>query len=271
VRYLNDEIPKKTSRSNQKRIFSFLQWISLLILLSSAIMLADSDFQLFSPSISYVQTHFDENQIMVLKYLGAPIFCTTEVVKTYYVKMPRFPIRNLNLSIPNPSNFSIYDGTGYLPSEEMPFAIKVEADSTLSFTVLKNSAGNVTSISLMPMNGSEVETESFIKLTYNDILDSRFITMTSPAEVNLGNGSISVTTTLIINNTDYRYLYASQFALFDTLNYGNVTSFTFLANGTAQPSQWTDRFEDWLWASFRANPHSFENFTITAVFGEESS
>ena len=148
------------------------------------------------------------------------------------------------------------------------FAINVEADQSLACSLLTDSAGNVTFIDIMPVNGSLVKPRSFIKLTYNDVLSFQFVEITKPAEVNLGNGSISVIMSLIINNTDSRRLYSPQFALFNVQDYGNLTSFTFLENGTLKPSQWNNIWEQWLWTSFSVNPYSFVNFTISAIFEE---
>lgn len=256
-----------------RRIPSFLRndffhKVLLVILLSSVIMLADSAFRLFSPSVEVVETVFEDDQIIVFRYFGAPIFCVVEVVKTYWIKMPLLPIHGLNLSVPNPSNVSIYDGSKYLAWEKRPFAINVEADQSLAYSLLTDSAGNVTSIDIMPVNGSQVKPRSFIKLMYNDVISFQFIETTEPAEVNLGNGSISVIMSLIVNNTDSRRLYSPQFALFNVQNYGNLTSFTFVENGTIKPSQWNIIWEQWLWTSFSVNPHSFVNFTISTVFEE---
>jgi len=255
------------------RVLSFLRngffhWFLLLILLTSAIMSFDSAFQLFSPSVQVVETSYENGQITVFRYFGASIFYNVQVVKTYWIKTPLVPIRGMNLSIQNPSNFSIYDGTKYMPWEQKPFAINVEADPTLAYTLLANSGGNVTSISVMPLNGSQVKPKSYIKLTYNDMLNYQFINTTEPDKENLGNGSIAVTMSLIINNTDSRRLYSDQFALFGVQDYGNMTSFAFLQNGTLNPSQWNNIMEQWLWTSFQVNPYSFVNFTISAVFEE---
>jgi len=265
----------QNSNSATSRVLSFLRndffdWLLLLILLTSAIMSFDSAFQLFSPSVQVVETIYENGQIAVFRYFGAPIFYNVQVVKTYWIKAPLVPIRGLNLSLPNPSNFSIYDGTKYMPWEQKPFAINVEVDPTLAYTLLTNSGGNVTSISVMPLNGSQVKPKSFIKLRYNDVLSYQFITTSQPVKVNLGNGSVSITMSLIVNNTDSRSLHSDQFALFSSQDYGNMTSYTVFENGTLKPSQWNNIWEQWqwLWASFRVDPHSFVNFTISTVFEE---
>jgi len=231
-------------------------------------MLADSTFQLFCPSVQVVETIIEDDPITVFRYFGAPIFYNIEVVRMFWIKRPLFPIRGLNLSIPNPSNFSIYDGSKYLPWEMKPFAIDVEADSSLGFSLLADSAGNVTSISVMPLKESQVKPRSFIKLTYNDVLSLQSIKITEPNEMDLGNGSISVSMSLIINNTDSRRLHSSLFALFSVQHYGNMTSFTFLENGTIRPSQWKIVQEQWLWTSFYVSSRSFVNFTVSTVFEE---
>jgi hypothetical protein len=246
----------------------FLHKVLLSVLLASTIVLADSAFQLFSPTVQVIETDADESQITVFRYFGAPIFYNVEVVKTYWISLPLLPVRFLNLSIPNPSNFSVYDGTKHIPWERKPFTINIEADPTLACTLLTNSVGNVTSVDIMPLNGSQVKPKSFVKLTYYDVLDFRFIDVTQPVEINLGNGSISVIVSLIISNTDSRRLYSDEFPLFGVQNYGNLTSFTFLENGTLKPSQWNNIREQWLWASFSVNAHSFVNFTVSTVFEE---
>lgn len=246
----------------------FFHKILLLILLSSSIMLADSSFQLFSTSVQVIETSFQDDPIMVFRYFGSPIFYNVEVVKTYWIRTPLFPIRGLNLSIPNPSNFSIYDGTKHVTWEKKPFVIKIEASPTLAYTTMTDSGGNVTSIDIMPLNGSQIKIKPFIKLTYNDLLSFHFIDITQPTILNLGNGSTSVTISLIVNNTDYRRLYSHEFALFSVQDYGNLTSFTFLENGTLRPSQWNNISDQWLWTSFSVESHSYVNFTISAVFEE---
>ncbi len=231
-------------------------------------MLFDSTFQLFTPIVQVVETSSENDQIMVFRYSVAPIFYNVQVVKTYRIKMPLFPLRELNLSIPNPSNFSIYDGAKYIPWERKLFAINVEADPTLAYTFVTSSGGNVTSISVMPLNGSQFKPESFIRLTYNDALSCQFVTPTQPVEVNLGNGSILVTMSLVANNTSSRSLYSNQFALFSVQSYGNMTSLAFLQNGTSKSQQWSNIQGDWLWTAFRVDPRSLVNFTISAVFEE---
>jgi hypothetical protein len=231
-------------------------------------MSADNAFQLFSPSVQVVETSYENSQITFFRYFGARIFYNVQVVKTCWIRTPLFPIRGLNLTIPNPSNFSIYDDSKYLPWELKPFAVRVEAEPALAYTINTNSAGNVTSIDVETLKSSEVKPYSFIRLTYNDALDFDFIDITQPIEVNLGNGTILVTMSLIVKNVDSRRLYSDDFALFGIQNYGNLTSFTFRENGTIKPSQWNLVREQWLWTSFYVNPHSSVDFTISTIFSE---
>jgi hypothetical protein len=214
-----------------------------------------------------VQTSFENNQITVFRYFGAPIYYV-QVVKTYWIKMPLFLIRGLNLNIPNTSNFSIYSATNYITWDQRMRTINVAADPALAYSLLTNSGGNVTSITVMPLDGSWVKPMAFIKLTYNDMLNYQFIKATQPNEVNLQNGTISVTTSLIINNTESRSLYSYDFALFSVQNYGNMTSFTFFKNGTLTPSQSNYIWDNRLWTSFYVGPHSSVNFTVIALFQE---
>jgi hypothetical protein len=214
-----------------------------------------------------VQTSFENSQITVFRYFGAPIYYV-QVVKTYWIKTPLFLIRGLNLSIPNTSNFSIYSATNYITWDQRMRVINVAADPALAYSLLTNSDGNVTSITVMPLKGSWVKPMASIKLTYNDMLNYQFIKATQPNEVSLQNGSISVTTSLIINNTESRSLWSHDFALFSVQNYGNMTSFTFFKNGTRIPSQWNYISDNRLWTSFYVDPHSSVNFTVTALFQE---
>jgi hypothetical protein len=244
----------------------FLDWLLLLILLTSVIMSADSAFQLFSSSVQVVETSYENDQIAVSRYFGDPIFYNVKVVKTYWINLPVFPIRGLSLSLPNPSNFSIYDSTEYLPGDPQLRAINVEADLTLAYTFLTNSDGNITSISVMPLNGSTVKPRSFIKLSYNDVLNYEFINMTQPVKRDLGNGSTLIQISLTVNNTDSRRLYSHVFGLFSVQDYGNMSSFEFFQNGTLNPSQWNYISGQWLWTSLYVASHSFANFTISAIF-----
>jgi hypothetical protein len=229
-------------------------------------MVADSAFHLFSPSVQVVETSYENDQIAVSRYFGGSVFYNVKVIKTYWINLPILPIRGLNLSLPNPSNFSVYDSTKYLPGDSQLRAISVEADPTLAYAFLTNSNGNVTSISVMPLNGSAIKPRSSIKLSYNDMLDCQFINMTQPVEKDLGNGSTLVQMSLIVNNTDSRRLYSYQFGLFSVENYGNMTSFQFFQNGTLNPSQWDYISGQWMWTSLFVASHSFVNFTISAVF-----
>lgn len=265
----HSKTPKKRIWTHSIRsLYGFIQWILFLILLPSAIMVADGAFQLFTPSIYLVETHSDQTQITVFRYFGAPIFYNVQVVKTYWISMPVFPVRDLNLSIPNPSNFSIYAGTQYLTWETLPFAFNIQADPTLNYTVRTDSSGNMTAVTVMPLNGSDVKSKSFVRLTYNDFIDAQFINMTLPINVDLKNGSSLVEMSLIVNNTDFRSLYASKFYLFNILDYGNMTSISFFDNETYQASPPYIVADNWVWTSFQVGPHSFENLTVLAVFGE---
>jgi hypothetical protein len=231
-------------------------------------MVADSAFQIFSPSMQVVETSYEnnQNQIAVSRYFGGPVFYNVKVTKTYWISLPVFPIIGLNLSIPNPSNFSIYSSTRYLPGDPQLRAINVEADPTLAYAFLTDSDGNATSISVMPLNGSVIKPRVSIKLSYNDMLDCQFISMTQPIPKDLGNGSTLVQISLIVNNTDSRSLYSSQFALFSVQDYGNMSAFEFFRNGTLNPSQWNFISGQWLWTSLFVASHSFVNFTVSAVF-----
>lgn len=262
------QIPSKRTRFRKQDIYSFLQWILILVLLTSVVMVADSAFQLFSPSVQVVETSYENDQITVSRYFGGPIFYNVKVTNTYWISLPAFPITGLNLSIPNPSNFSIYDSTKYLPGDSRLRVINVETDLTLAYAFLTNSDGNVTSISVMPLNGSAVKPRSSIKLSYNDMLDCQFISMTQLIPKDLGNGSTLVQISLIVNNTDSRRLYSDQFGLFSVQDYGNMSSFKFFQNGTLSPSQWNYISGQWLWTSLFVASHSFANFTVSAVFEE---
>ena len=246
----------------------FFHKVLLVVFLSIVIVLADSAFHLFSPAMEVVETDYKSDEIEVFKYYYAPIVYTVEVVKTYWVSLPLFRIRNLNLSIPNPSNFSIYDGSGYLQWEKRPYSMFIEGDPSLSYTVITNSEREIESINIMPINVLQSGLRSFIVLTYRDKLGLELIKITEPQEENLGNGSILVTMSLIINNTDSRRLSSDEFALFSVADYGNLTSFQLFENGTKNPSQWEFISNQWVWISFRVNEHSFLNLTVSAVFEE---
>jgi len=249
----------------------FFDWLLLLILLTSAIMSFDGTFHLFSPSMQVVETSYENDQIAVSRYFDGSVFYNVKVIKTYWISLPVFPITGLNLSIPNPSNFSIYDSTKYLPGDSQLRAINVEADPTLAYAFLTNSDGNVTSISVMPLNGSAIKPRSSIKLSYNDMLDCQFISMTQPIQKDLGNGSTLVKISLIVNNTDSRRLYSDHFGLFSVQDYGNMSSFEFFENGTLNQSHWNYVSGQWLWTSLFVASHSFANFTVSAVFEEAQS
>lgn len=269
---------KEEQQSRKKRVpnhrpsflrSDFLHKVLLAVLFATMIMLADGAFHLFSPALQVVETHYvDGNQIIISRYPWTSISYTVQVVKTYWISQPVLPIRYLNLSIPNPSNFSIYSSTRYLPGDSQLRAINVEVDPTLNYTFQTNSSGDITSIDVTPLNGSTVKPQSFIKLSHNDALNYQFITATEPVELNFGNGSVSVTMSMIINNLDSRRLYSNQFAWFSVESYGNMTSFAFFENGTLNPSPFNVIWQQWLWTSIYADSHSFVNFTISAVFEE---
>jgi len=48
----------------------------------------------------------------------------------------------------------------------------------------------------------------------------------------------------------------------------NMTSFALFENGTLKPSQFNMIWEYWLWTAIFVNPHSFVNFTVSAIFEE---
>ena len=248
----------------------FFHKVLLVAFLSIVIVLADGAFHLFSPAMEVVETDCEAVKIEVFKYFQASMIYTTEVVKTYRVSLPLFPVRYLNLSISNPSNFSVYDGSKYLTWEERPYAMLIEADPSLSYTVVTNPEGKIESININtpPRNTLKTNHQSFITLTYKYQLSLELIKVTKPKEENLGNGSISVTMSLVVNNTESRPLSSDEFSLFEVGDYGNLTSFTLYKNGTKITSEANFIRDQWLWISFRVNEHSFLNLTVSAVFEE---
>jgi hypothetical protein len=177
----------------------------------------------------------------------------------------------MNLSISNPSNFSGYGIINQLSANLIPPYFNVEANPGLAYSLIEKSVENVSSISVMPLNSSLVKSASSISLTYYDMLNYRFINATQPRDVNLENGSIEVTMSLIIDNKSSRELYSDGFPLFSVQNYGNMTSFSFLENGTLKSSYWNTVSDGWLWTALYINPHSFVNLTIATVFQGQSA
>ena len=147
-----------------------LHKILIVLLLSIAVVLADSSFHIFSPSIRLVETKGD-NSIYVSTYFGSRMQYTISVEKTYRISPTLFPLRGLNLSISNPSNFSSYDSNNYVPLENQLKVMNIKFDSAIQYTFSKDSNGKIISIELMPTNGSSTN-QSYLKLSYNDVLSS---------------------------------------------------------------------------------------------------
>lgn len=265
-----EEPPKKTllQRCSSLLRNDLLHKAALVAALAFVILLADSSINFFSPTIQLVETDYEDNQIEVFRNFGGPVTYNIEVVKRYWVNLPRILVWNLNLSIPNPSNFSVYDYRDYIPWVERPYAIHVETDPSLSYSLMKDREGNIESINLMPISASQSANPSFIKLTYKDELDLNLIEVIEPHEENLGNGSILIETSLIMNNTKPERLHSSDFPLFSVEGYGNLTSFELFENGVRKTSPWKIINANWLWIAFTVNPNTHKNLTALAVFLE---
>jgi len=264
----NRQVRRRFLQSSASLLKSdFLHKAILVALLGVFLAFADIAFHLATPAIQIVETEYEPHYIEIFKDFGGPVFYNIEVTKTYWIRLPQFSVRNLNLSIPNPSNFSIFDGSKYLYSWKTPYAINIEADSALFYTVKENQDGEVESINIMPKKGA-TGNNSFIKLTYNDHLNVDLMKIGEINEKILGNGSILVTMTLIANNTESRRLRSSDFPLFSVERYGNLTSFEVFENGIKKPSPWKIIENQWLWTYFGVYSNTYMNFTVSAIFEE---
>ena len=246
----------------------FFHKVLLVALLSAVVTLADSAFHVVTPAVQTIETQYEADKIEVFRYFNAPIVYNIEVARTYWIRLPLVNVRNLNLSIPNPSNFSVYDASEYIPWEKEPYAMDIEADSSLSYTAITNQEGEIEFVNVMSTNVPRSKHYSFIKLVYNDMLNVGLINANEPREKNLGNGSILVTISLIINNTLARRLHSEDFALFSVERYGNLTSFEVFENGIKKPSPSKTITYQWLWIPLSVNPNTFLNLTASAVFEE---
>lgn len=248
----------------------FFHKVIIVALLSTVIVLTDSAFHLVTPVVQIVETEYEAGEVEVFKYYSDPIIYNIKVTRTYRIRLPLFALRNLNLSIPNPSNFSVYDASKRIPWEKGPYAIKIESDSSLSYTVITNQKGELEFLNVMPTKEARGN-YSFIKLTYNDKLDLDLIQIVEAKEKNLGNGSISVTKSLIADNTLPRRLHSSDFPLFSVERYGNLTSIEIFENGIKKPSHWNIIENQWLRIYLGVDPNTFMNLTVSAIFEEATT
>jgi len=275
--YCLREIRRKTHRKASvfRRILSFFtndftQKAVLVVSFATMIALADNAYCLFTPVITMVETDYEVDQIEVFRYYYSPTVYTIDVEKAYWVDLPLFRVLNLNLSITNPSNFSIYDGNKYVSGEKSPQALYVDADSSLSYSFSANAEGEIESVNVMAV-GELTHQRSSIRFKYKDELDLDLITITDPISVDFGNGSICITMSLIINNTLPKRLYSHDFPLFGVQDYGNLTSFTLVENGAEKHSPSWIVHNHWLYFSFGVSSYSFSNLTISTVFMEIST
>jgi hypothetical protein len=260
---------KKVSFFRNKLINNdFLHKALIIGFMSAVLVMADGAFHLVSPSIPLVETQYTDDRIEVFRYYGEEIVYTVKVSKTYWVNLPFILVRNLNLSIPNPSNFSIYDRSKRLSWGKQHYGMDIEVGTSLAYSLKTDKKGEIESINVMPINTSQNNQQSFITLSYRDKIDLDLITTTEPRQESLANGSILVTASVIISNTQPTRLRSEDFAIMRVEDYGNLTSLELFQNGTKNPSPWYFVKDGWLWISLSVNPYSSQNLTISTIFEE---
>lgn len=268
-----EEEQKQSSSPKKKRKlprlnYDFLQWMTLVIILVMLIGVSDNTFHIFTPTVQASETRYVTNEIDFLRFQNGSIIYTVQVEKTYWISLPIILTRNLNLSIPNPSNLSIAD-TGGLVWSSNQLQLDIASDKALSCSPAKDSDGRTRYLDLMALNSSlQVSDSPSVKLTYVNVLDLHLIDATEPLETHLDNGSIAVSVSLFFNNTEpWELVSQEQFPLFAVQRYGNITSFTLLENGTEQPSQFNPIWNDWCWSPpIYISPHATMNMSVSAIF-----
>jgi hypothetical protein len=259
--------PKKKRRLPRLN-YDFLQWMTLVIIVVMLIGVSDSAFGIFTPRVQAIDTRYVADEIDFFRFENGSVMYTVQLEKTYWISLPIIPVRDLNLSIPNPSNLSNVDTNDLVSSVSQP-GLSIASDNALSCSPEKDSDGNTMYVDLMALNSSLQMRESpCVKLTYANVLDIHLIDVSDPNETRLDNGSILVSMSLFINNTQSWELFSQQFPLFPVQGYGNMTSFSFLENGIEQQQlQPNPIWNDWLWSPILLiSPHKTMNISVSATF-----
>ena len=248
---------------------NILQRVLVVILLATVVMASNMAFQTFSPSVQAATTQYPPTEINLFRFWNDSILYTVQIEKTYWINMPIILSNAFNLSIPNPSNFTTTERSELVWYSNQ-LNLDIDVDKTLSYSTTKSSDGRIEYLNIMPLNNSlQIQEVPTIKLAYADMLDLNLIYITEPDEKYLDNDSIAVSISLFINNTEPLRLTGFQFPLFQTNNYGNLTSFTWFENGIEKPSHYNDVRNDWLWSTIYIQPKTIMNITVTATFEEK--
>jgi hypothetical protein len=256
---------KKLSQFN----FDFLQRLLLVALLGVLLVASDMAFQIFTPTVQAIETRYLNSEINVFRFWNGSVMYTVSVEKTYWIGLPLILTRFLNLSLPDPSNLTVSEGSRLIWSDNQ-LELNIAADNALLCVPIKNSAGKTEYLDLMPLNNSlQFKDNACVKLTYADVLDLNLIEVTNPVETHIDNDSIVVSTSLLINNTQPLTLVSNRFPLFQNRTYGNITAFTWLENGIEKQSHFYDVWNDWLWSPIYVSPNTFMNITVLATFEEK--
>jgi hypothetical protein len=179
----------------------------------------------------------------------------------------------LNLSIPNPSNLTLNERS-LMSSNYNVAQLISKTDSSVCIKQKMHSDGTIQSFDIMPVSSSfwGKPSESF-SLKYSDILNIQPVDIKdTPTETPIGNGSIAVEISISVNNTENRPLVASNFPLFPTWTYGNLTSYLSFVNGTQQSPPINDGMVcngGWLWLDWGlyVPANSTMNIVVNTVFG----
>jgi hypothetical protein len=231
-KYVGSSKKRRQPRLNK----DFFHKLLLLIMLVMVLVAFDRGFQLVTPSVSNIETPLNANQIVVYRFENGSLLYTIQVEKTYWINLPMIPIQALNLTIPNPSNFSLSQSDAVFGTNSGFGQLKTIFDNTVSVDSITNYEGKIESLNVMPLSSSIIsEYQAPIRLSYSNVLDIQPIKISDPVETSLDNGSIEVTESLFINNTENIPITSQSFPLFQTWSYGNLTSYLCVINGVNQP------------------------------------
>jgi hypothetical protein len=276
LKIIEEEQKHADSHGQKRRLphlnYDFLQWVTLTVILLTLIGVSDSAFGIFTPRVQASNTQYTVNQIDFSRLLNGTVIYTVQVEKTYWVSLPIIPARELNLSIPNPSNLSNVDIKNVVWSSNQ-LGLNIASDNGLSCSPKTDQSGNILYLNLMALNSSLQTRESqSLKLSYANMLNVHLINITNPNEIKLDDGSVLVSMSLFINNTQPWELISLQFPLLPVQGYGNMTSFSFLENGVEQQqAQPSPMWNGWLWSpSLFIAPHRTMNISMSATFEENS-
>ncbi|MGD6851997.1 MAG: hypothetical protein ACQCN6_08065 [Candidatus Bathyarchaeia archaeon] len=253
--------------------YQFLKILTVLLLVIIVFFATDRMYQIVTPSIQIIDTQSPElghNNVEFFRCYDGSIIYLSEITQVYWVKLPFFNLRFINISIQNPSNFN--GNLDLINSRYQNLQLKVVANDSFAYTLARSN--QLDYINILPLNSS-LQGKSMVNFTINyyDQIKLDSVRISDPSSTVLANGSTTITVNMEIKNDNNFTLHTSGVPLYrksEFNNLGNATSYTWAVNHEIQLDRvdWLDIFDNSVFSDdIYVPPHESMSFVSQVTFG----